>query len=323
MAHPGCRAVVFGGAGFIGTHLVRELAASGREVLVADIRRPHFDLPSGVRFVSVDVRRPIDLNLSSAEVVFNLAAVHRTPGHADHEYYDTNVGGALNITEWCESTRVDQLVFTSSISVYGPTEQQKDESSPLTPNISYGRSKLMAEQIHRQWTTRGDRRVVIARPAVVFGPGEGGNFTRLASALQRRRFVYPGRDDTVKACGYVSDLVRALLFGLQRREPEFTFNYCYPRSYTIRDICEAFHEVAGFAPPRRLPVPVTDIALRRLGTLSSLDRTGALSPERIRKLTASTNIVPTALREAGFSWNTDLLSGLRAWQAAAPTGSFV
>src|SRR5256885_10959409 len=57
--------------------------------------------------------------------VFNLAAVHRTPGHPDHEYYDTNVAGALNVTAWCESQEIDSLAFTSSISVYGPTEDRK------------------------------------------------------------------------------------------------------------------------------------------------------------------------------------------------------
>ncbi len=75
------------------------------------------------------------------------------------------------------------LFFTSSISVYGPTEEPRTESSPLAPVSAYGESKLEAEGIHRRWVeAAAGRRLVVVRPAAVFGPGENGNFTRLAAA---------------------------------------------------------------------------------------------------------------------------------------------
>ena len=144
-----------------------------------------------------------------------------------------------------------RVCFTSSISVYGPSEVRKDEYPPLQPTTAYGRSKLLAEQIHKDWLDHeSEGRLVVVRPAVVFGPGERGDFTRLATALSKGRFLYPGRTDVVKACGYVSDLVRAIQFGLDATsDRELTFNYCYPESYTIRDVAEAFHDVAGSARP--------------------------------------------------------------------------
>ncbi len=79
------------------------------------------------------------------------------------------------------------------------------------PVSDYGRSKLLAEGIHRQWLAgEAARRLVIARPAVIFGQGEGGNFTRLAKALRKGTFVYPGRKDTIKCCGYVGEIVRSM-----------------------------------------------------------------------------------------------------------------
>jgi nucleoside-diphosphate-sugar epimerase len=317
------QAVVFGGAGFIGTHLVRHLVSQGCKVVVADIAQPQFPLPAGVRVEHVDVRKPMSFAVDTPDVVFNLAAVHRTPGHPAGEYYDTNIAGALNVTKWCEDMGVERLVFTSSISVYGPTEESKDENSPLTPNSSYGRSKLLAERVHSEWRLRGRRQLVIVRPAVVFGPGEQGNFSRLADALRRRRFVYPGRDDTVKACGYVSDLIRALLFGLAQNRDMLAFNYCYPRRYTIREICQAFEEVAGYTPPRRIPGPVMIAAVRGLSLIPGGGRTGALNPERIRKVTASTNIVPSVLVDSGFTWETDLVTALRRWRDEEPVGRFL
>lgn len=314
-------AVVFGGAGFIGTHLTALLRESGYDVVVADIataQTPRDD----VTYVLTDVRREIELEATEPDIVFNLAAVHRTPGHPENEYYDANVGGALNITKWCERVGATTLIFTSSISVYGPTETPKSETDPLTPTSSYGRSKLLAETIHTDWSRRGSsRRLAIARPAVVFGPGENGNFTRLAKALRRRAFVYPGRDDTVKGCGYVYDMARALTFAVDRDDEYFLFNYCYPKLYTIREICEAFNDVAGYPLPPKAPQPLIAGALTTARTVGR--GPGAMLAERVEKLTASTNIVPSALIDAGFRWETDLRSALQRWWAAPPQGEFV
>jgi len=64
-------------------------------------------------------------------------------------------------------------------------------------------TKILAERIHRLWQTEGaaSRRLTIVRPGVIYGLAEGGNFTRLARALKHRRFVFPGRTDTIKAHG--------------------------------------------------------------------------------------------------------------------------
>lgn len=314
-------AVVFGGAGFIGTHLTSLLRESGYDAVVADVSTPS-KIRKDVRYESVDVTRQIELEAHEPAIVFNLAAVHRTPGHPENEYYDTNVGGSLNITKWCERVGAKTLVFTSSISVYGPTETPKSEADPLLPTSSYGRSKLLAETIHTDWVRRGSsRRLAIARPAVVFGPGENGNFTRLARALKRRTFAYPGRHDTVKGCGYVHDMARALMFAAHRDDAFFLFNYCYPRLYTIREICEAFNDVAGYPLPPMAPQPLISSAL---STARVFGRgAGRALAQRVQKLTASTNIHPAALIDAGFEWETDLRSALQRWWETPPEGEFV
>jgi len=195
---------------------VRELAVRGaRDIVVVDIAAPPEDaMFAGSRYVYGDVRRPIDPALASGPaLVVNLAAVHRTPGHADHEYFETNVTGAQNVVRFCEATGSRRLWFTSSISPYGPSEEPKSEDATPAPVSAYGKSKLEAETIHRAWVERGGgRRLIIARPAVVFGARENGNFTRLARAMRRGVFVYPGRTDTVKGCGYVADLVGSFFF---------------------------------------------------------------------------------------------------------------
>jgi GlcNAc-P-P-Und epimerase len=315
------QAVVFGGAGFIGSHLVANLTAAGASVLVADLREPE-RFPAGAKFVACDVRRPIDFAPDASDpLVFNLAAVHRTPGHPDHEYFETNVAGARNVTEFCRRHRVASLFFTSSISVYGPTEEPRSESSPLQPTSAYGKSKLEAEQIHRRWVEAdGDRRLVVVRPAAVFGPGENGNFTRLARGLRKGFFLYPGRKDTLKACGYVDDLIGSLYFMWAAADPAVTYNYAYPEPPTLEAICEAFHEVGGLPSPRGVIPTAPMLAVARL--LSALGLK-TFDPERVKKLVASTNIRAGELRERDFPYETDLRTAIARWRAADPPGQFV
>ncbi len=111
-----------------------------------------------MRFHRCDVRRPIELaDVDASALVFNLAAVHRTPGHADHEYHETNELGARHVTGFCEATGVTDLWFTSSIAVYGATEAAVTEASPLQPATAYGRSKAAAETIHEAVGERSSR----------------------------------------------------------------------------------------------------------------------------------------------------------------------
>ncbi len=318
-------AVVFGGAGFIGSYLVRDLVARGyRPVISADRLMPPSPV-SGAAYLTLDVREPIAMRLDEEiDEVYNLAAVHHTPGHPDHEYFETNVAGAENVTAFCTANNITNLVFTSSISVYGPSEEAKEEGSIPAPVSAYGKSKLQAERIHLDWVNadRG-RRLAISRPAVVFGPGEGGNFTRLAQALKRRVFIYPGRRDAVKGCGYVGELVRTFPFALAKADPVFLYNFCYPQAYTTEDICHAFNRIAGLPLPQFcLPSRVMLAAAYGFEVLSRLGVKTSINRPRVRKLIQSTNIAPKALTDAGYDYLSDLDSGLQWWLRESAAGRF-
>src|SRR5262245_44054600 len=123
------KALVLGGAGFIGSHLLARLAkdSSCGPLYSVDIAKPRFEVP-GVRYLTHDLREPTppDLRGDGPAEIFNLAAVHTTPGHEDWEYYWTNLNGATHVCRFATATGSQNIVFTSSISVYGPCEQAKD-----------------------------------------------------------------------------------------------------------------------------------------------------------------------------------------------------
>jgi nucleoside-diphosphate-sugar epimerase len=322
------KAIVFGGAGFIGSHLLARLAQDGRydRLYSVDIAAPRFEVP-GVHYLTHDLRQPIPAELCGAGPadIFNFAAVHTTPGHEDWEYYWTNLHGATHVCRFASETGAENIVFTSSISVYGPCEQQKDEDSQLEPNSAYGRSKLLAENVHRLWQAEAAerRRLTVVRPAVIYGQHERGNFTRLARLLAKGRFIYPGRRDTIKACGYVEDLISSMLFMRQRNSAVVTYNFAYPDRYTTEQICAAFCAVAGYKMPR-LVAPSWFMMLGAFGfeILNALGYRNTVNRPRIAKLQNSTNIMPRRLIEAGFPYGFDLKSSLQNWRGKSTATDF-
>ncbi|MFN3930149.1 MAG: NAD-dependent epimerase/dehydratase family protein [Brevundimonas sp.] len=312
-------ALLLGGSGFVGSRIASRLLASGRHsfVRIVDLERPA-SVAGGVEFRQHDVRAPIPTDMGSGvSIIYNLAAVHRTPGHPPHAYYDTNVNGALNCTALADACSIGTVVFTSSISIYGPNETVLTESSTPAPMSDYGRSKLMAEQIHRRWfeATPG-RKLVIVRPGVIFGPGEDGNFTQLAKALRQGYFFYPGRQNTVKSSVYVGEVARALDFALDHKDRFVLFNAAYPRNTSIGEIVEAFGRTMGrpLNPPT-VPLWMLLAAAKPFELLGSLGIHTRIHGERVMKLVLSTKVSPEWLSENGYRFETDLEQGLALWQA--------
>ncbi|ALL14185.1 NAD-dependent epimerase/dehydratase family protein [Caulobacter henricii] len=315
--------VVFGGSGFIGSHLLKRLVNThaGR-VVSADIRPPKEPL-EGVTYIEADVRDLSNLTIEGpVETIFNFAAVHTTPGHQTYEYYETNIAGATQITAFARRTGCIDIVFTSSISVYGPSEETMTEASLPAPESAYGWSKWLAEGIHRAWLHEAEnRRLLIVRPAVIFGAGEGGNFTRLASLLKKGFFVFPGRRDTIKACFYVEDLLEAVQRAHALKQRFILFNGSYPDRYTIEQIVLAFC-AAHFTRARTFTLPH---ALLMMAAILARPMSAAgigIHPERITKLVKSTDIIPGWLQAQGWAEPGRLPWALKRWSTDSE-GRFV
>lgn len=326
--------IITGGTGFIGTHLTNLLNEVHPDAKVwnLDIVKPGTPNPvvknykPAVRegeklestWVECDVRKPIE-NLpfepTPEDVIFNFAAVHRTPGHEDIEYFETNIRGAENVCAFAEKYGIRRMVFTSSIAPYGASEQLKEETTLPTPNTPYGISKLVAEKIHMVWQKGGEgRKLTIVRPGVVFGKGENGNFSRLYWGIRKHTFAYPGRKDTIKACVYVKELVRFILWNVEERKPPFDiYNCTFEPAYTIEQIVVAMKKVTGLTQwvpyiPNALIMPAA-VGAQMVGNPMGI------CPARVRKLQISTNICGKKMKESGYQFKYTFEEALKDWFA--------
>lgn len=315
-------AVIFGGAGYIGTHLTQHLLRNHLvdEVVIADIQPSSLKDEKGVRAHIVDVRQPIAASLVDTKPtwIFNLAAIHREPGHQAIEYFDTNLKGADNVCAFAEAVGCDNIYFTSSISVYGPTPGPTPETAPICPISPYGGSKYPAELIHQRWMDRGPgRRLVIVRPGVVYGPKDPGNIGRMVQAIQKGYFAFPGSMDIHKSYGYVYGLMDSITFTMQAPDKLIVYNYVETPTETLGTIAQHVKNFSGstspiFSLPTALLLPASHLVQAIFGAKNPVH------PVRVKKAGMPTHIVPQKLIDMGFKFKYSFLSSLEHWRSVSP-----
>lgn len=170
-------ALVTGGAGFIGSELVRQLVDAGARVRVLDNfttgRRSRLE-GTDAEIVEGDVRDKVAVGLAMRKVdwVFHLACVGlRRSTHSPREAHEVNALGTLNVLEVARAADVARFVHVSSSEVYGTGLQSMiTEDHPCFPTTPYGASKLAGEAYARAWHATYALPVVIVRPFNAFGP---------------------------------------------------------------------------------------------------------------------------------------------------------
>ncbi len=308
---------ITGGSGFIGTHLTDLLKKRCPDCNIYNLDIVENNQNGKVTYIYCDVRKSIDLegiSITEDDIIFNFAAVHRTPGHPDHEYFETNIRGAENVCAFAERNGIKKIVFTSSIAPYGAAEGLKEETTLPTPNTPYGISKLVAEKIHMVWQAKDsqERQLTIVRPGVVFGKGENGNFTRLYWGIRGRKFMYPGRKDTIKACIYVKELVRFMLYRLEHHKQGVElYNCTFEPAYTIEQIVETMKKMTGMK--HTVPLIPAWILMSVAAVAGCLGAPMGICPARVRKLMVSTNICGKKLAGSGYKFHYTFEEAIADW----------
>ena len=248
------------------------------------------------------------------DVIYNLAAEHRDDVRPGSLYYDVNVGGAENVCSVAEELGIKEIVFTSSVAVYGFPGEETDESGELRPFNDYGRTKLEAEKIYIDWKKRSeDRSLTIIRLTVVFGEGNRGNVYNLLNQIASGKFLMVGNGRSRKSMAYVGNVVSFLEFTLSFGAGYHLFNYIDKPDFDMNSLLSLVNDKIGNGGKKLFRVPywvgyagglVFDAASRLTG------KKFPISSIRIKKFCSDTQFTSLRIRETGFTPPYSLEEGL-------------
>jgi UDP-glucose 4-epimerase len=287
----GVKALVTGGAGFIGSHLVDALVARGDSVVVIDDlstgRRENLALAGDrVRLIEgcVTDRAAVDAAMAGCEVVFHQAAVASVPATIDRPVHTNrvNFGGTLNVLEAARAAGARRVVFASSAALYGDVgDTPCHEGMAPNPQSPYAVEKLGSEHYVRVWAELFGLETVALRYFNVFGPRQDPSsaYSGVISIFvdRLRRGLVPtiyGDGEQTRDFVYVGDVVAANLAAADvERAPGLVCNIGRGDTTTLNTLYGHLAAILGGPPaPSYGPTRAGDIRHSR----ANVDRAAAL-----------------------------------------------
>jgi UDP-glucose 4-epimerase len=254
--------VVTGGVGFIGSELVRQLAAAGGRVVVIDNlvngkRRNLAGIDGQVTLLEQDIRDTAAYAsvLRDASVVYHLACLGvRHSVHSPFENHDVNATGTLRLLEASRGAGVPRFVYVSSSEVYGTARwAPMNEDHPAFPCTVYGGAKLAGEAYTRAFHRTYNYPTVVVRPFNTYGPrshheGDSGEVIPkfLLRCLVGKPMVIFGDGTQTRDFTYVSDSARGIILaGTEPRAIGATINLGSGLEVAVNDLASTIARVAG------------------------------------------------------------------------------
>ncbi len=301
-----------GGSGFIGKVLIKDLLEAGHKVRNYDKR------PSGLEFIEEiegDVRDLPKLQRAckNIDVIYNLAAEHRDDVRPISLYYDVNVNGAKNIVKAAQDNGVKQIIFTSTVALYGLNVGIPDEESPAKPFNDYGKSKYEAEKVFEIWAEADNKRSLnIIRPVVVFGEKNRGNVYNLIKQIAGGQFIKIGSGENKKSMAYVGNISGFLVHLLTQHKRVLIFNYADKPDLTTNELLSIIYQTINKKQGRlRIPYYIGMMMGYALDTVAfAMKTTFPVSSVRIKKFCASTQVSAKKAFESGFNPEYTIQRGL-------------
>ncbi len=305
---------IIGGSGFIGGYLINILKHQHSVTIIDKVKSDQ----RGVAFKQCDIRNYKKLKQSipsNTDYVVLLAAEHRDDVSPSSLYYDVNVQGVHNVLRIMNEKHIHNVLFTSSVSVYGLNKQKPDEFSPTDPFNHYGKSKLEAEEVLHRWfdNDQNGKSLIIIRPTVVFGPGNRGNVYNLLSQISSGRFVMVGNGNNKKSMAYVENVAGFISHCINSNFKKFhLFNYIDKPDLSTRQLVSQAEKAIGKKIlPVQIPYWLGFTAAKALDiVLGLLKKKNPISAVRVKKFCATTQFDSATIAATGYVPPFSLAQGL-------------
>ncbi|RLE38035.1 hypothetical protein DRJ17_05150 [Candidatus Woesearchaeota archaeon] len=280
------RVLVTGGAGFIGSHIIRKLIKYNCDIIVADnfstgVKENLKNLEVNILNIAVDskdfIKRIIEYTKGDIDFIFHFGSPSSVIlfNEAPEEKFRETVSGFINIMELSREINVQKVIYASSGSVYGKSPPPNSEFDIPRPVNLYGIAKLTCEIIANYY--RDEVKSVGLRIFAGYGPGEDhkGRIASpvtlfLKSILSDKRPIVYGDGTQSRDFVYIDDIVEAIIRSAVRETPPI-INVGSGRSYTFNEVIKIINDMLGKnikplyvpKPPKYLEKTQADITLMK------------------------------------------------------------
>ena len=248
------KTIVTGSSGFIGSRLCCYLQNRGDRIIKVSRTRAqdcNLDL-----ICDLEIDRLDQGIMSGIDTVFHLAGYAHDLGDPEKSrtrYFKLNVDATKNLALQASKEGVKNFVFVSSVKAGSSKSSESDLED--SPDGIYGISKKKAELELKNLANNTDMKIFIIRPALVYGPEIKGNLSIMRNAIEAGWFPPLPKIRNVRSMIHVDDLVKAIVFVLEKGKNAEIYNATDGKEYSTTDIYETLHKVIGKNPPKyRVPL---------------------------------------------------------------------
>lgn len=303
------RVFITGSNGFVGSRLMFLFEEQGYEVVGID-RDPDTPNPKHEKTILADLNIPSQLMQVTGHIdlIIHCAAAKSDFGVSNKEYHVDNVKATEALMEYALAREIKQVIYYSTVSVYGHKPEPTDETATLDSNTIYGDTKLEGEWVVKRWLdVDEDHKAIILRPSVIYGPGNYANMYNLLDTLHRRPYFMIGKGNHIKSMVAISNLVELTLFltkrGIDQRLQEYN---CIDKPYlSVKELMLYVAEEDGFSLPRvNIPIWLAYLLATPLEVLSRLSgKDLKVNWNRLKKFTTATDYRAEKIRNEGYVQN--------------------
>lgn len=302
-----------GASGFVGTRLI-ELVKNDFAIKNIDKNQSHF-YQEITEIGDIRDQESLNIGLAGFDTVVLLAAEHRDDVTPTSLYYDVNVQGTRNVLEAMDKNDIKNIIFTSSVAVYGLNKSNPSETHPEDPFNDYGKSKWQAEEVLREWFTKDPekRSLTIIRPTVIFGERNRGNVYNLLKQIASGKFAMVGDGRNYKSMCYVGNIVAFIQYKLINMSAGYeVYNYVDKPDLCMNElVSEVETSLNKKIPSIHFPYFMGMLGGYFFDILSNLTgKKYSISSVRVKKFCATTQFDASKITNSGFNAPYSLSQGL-------------
>ena len=244
--------LITGGAGFIGSHLVKKLSKKHKVIVIDNLSTGRLEnikeILNNIKFIRADISKinQIKKHFKGVDKVFHLAALADiVPSiQKPEKYYNSNVTGTLNVLRCATEYKVKKLLYAASSSCYGiPNKYPTSENEPLDPKYPYALTKMLGEQLIIHWSKVYKLKYISLRLFNVYGTKSRTSGTYgamfgvfLAQKLFNAPLTIVGNGKQTRDFTYVSDVIDAFIVAGNSKINNQIFNVGSGKTVSVNKI---------------------------------------------------------------------------------------